>query len=108
VGFQLEAASGNKKMAVIPATLIDFSDYGCGLQTHSALNVGELVRVKNLGFPGSTIRVSDKKARVAYCRLFDEGVYRSGLAFEDQPTDKQQPANGHARAAADSSLPDYY
>ena len=107
VGLQLEVVSGDGKVLAVPATLIDFSDYGCGLQTPSALNVGEVVTVKNLGFPGNLVRVSDKKARVAYCRHFDEGVFRSGLAFEDQPNSKQPPANGYPEAA-DSSLPDYY
>ena len=107
VGLQLEVAQGDGKVLAVPATLIDFSDYGCGLQTGSALNVGEVVTVKNLGFPGNLVRVSDKKARVAYCRHFDEGVFRSGLAFEDQPNSKQPPANGYPEAA-DSSLPDYY
>ena len=35
VGLQLEAASRDGKTVAIPATLIDFSEYGCGLQTPS-------------------------------------------------------------------------
>ena len=108
MGLQLEAASRDGKTVAIPATLLDFSEYGCGLQTPSPLSVGDQVIVKNLGFPGSTNRVSEKRARVAYCRLFDEGVYRSGLAFEDEPGPRQQSSNGQAQTAVDSSLPDYY
>ena len=83
--LQLETASSNGRAAAIPATLIDFSEYGCGLQTTTPLNVGEIVTVKNLGFPDRKNGVAARKARISYCRLHDEGVYRSGLAFEEEP-----------------------
>lgn len=108
VGLQLETTSANGKVVTTPATLIDFSDYGCGLQTPAPLNVGEIVTVKNLGFPDRKNGVAARKARIAYCRLHDEGVYRSGLAFEEEPTPPRQNTNGHAQTAPDSSLPDYY
>ena len=107
-GLQLETASANGKVAATQATLIDFSEYGCGLQTPLPLNVGEMVTVKNLGFPNGENGVSARKARVAYCRLHDQGVYRSGLVFEEKPDTKHKAANGQAKTVADSSLPDYY
>ncbi len=84
-GLQLETASANGKATAIPATLIDFSEYGCGLQTATPLNVGELVTVKNLASANRKNGAAARKAQVAYCQLHDEGVYRSGLAFEEKP-----------------------
>ncbi len=108
VGLQLETASSNGKAAAMPATLVDFSEYGCGLQTTTPLNVGEMVTVKNLGFPNRENGVTTRKARVIYCRLYDEGIYRLGLAFEEEPGTKHKSTNGQAQMAPDSSLPDYY
>jgi len=67
-----------------------------------------VVTVKNLGFPNSKNPVSEKRARIAYCRLDDEGRYRSGVVFEEGPGTKHKAASGQAQTVPDSSLPDYY
>jgi hypothetical protein len=46
----------------------------------------------------------NKQARVVHCRLQDEGVYRTGCAFEGEP----QPKRRQATAAAETDIDDYY
>lgn len=104
-GVKLELPSQNGSATVSPAKLVDVSDYGCGLETGFALSVGGLCAVKNL--PPTVVENGQGvvKARVVHCRLHDEGVYRSGLAFEE--TGKQK-STGKQEPVANSDLTDYY
>ena len=95
-------SSGAGKTSRLSARLIDMSDFGCGIETGEPLTVGADLKAFNLLAPNFRNADGTTEAQVIHCRLHDEGIYRSGLAFEA----------AHARAAhkieGDPSLTDYY
>jgi hypothetical protein len=93
----------NGGMQAVKARLVDASDWGVGIETSLPLEVG--VGVAILG-PTAMLRSlnGNKQARVVHCRLQDEGVYRTGCAFEGEP----QPKRRQATAAAETDIDDYY
>lgn len=93
----------NGGMQAVKARLVDASDWGVGIETSLPLEVG--VGVAILG-PTAMLRSlnGNKQARVVHCRLQDEGVYRTGCAFEGEP----QPKRRQATTAAETDIDDYY
>ena len=100
--MEYELASGGGKTGRASARLIDISDFGCGIETEEPLTVGADLKAFNLPAPNFRNADGTTETQVIHCRLHDEGVYRSGLAFEA----------AHARAShkieGDPSLTDYY
>ena len=100
--MEFDLASGDGKGDRPPARLIDISDFGCGIETQEPLGVGAALKMFNVRAPNFRNEDGSTDAQVIHCRLHDEGIYRSGLAFEA----------AHARTArkieGDASLTDYY
>ena len=68
---------------LLAAKLIDASDGGLGAEMYVQLQPGAAVAFAGeLHSPFFCMKLHGR-ARVAYCRTRDEGVYRIGLAFED-------------------------
>jgi DnaJ domain len=93
----------NGGMQAIKARLVDASDWGVGIETSSPLEVGVEVAILGpvAGLPGLN---GKKHARVVHCRLRDEGVFRTGCAFEGG----QQTKRRQATPAAETDIDDYY
>ena len=100
--IEFDFSSGAGKTRRLSARLIDISDFGCGIETEEPLTVGADLKAFNLPAPNFRNADGTTETQVIHCRLHDEGVYRSGLAFEA----------AHARASrkieGDPSLTDYY
>ena len=99
---EFDFSSGAGKTRRLSARLLDMSDFGCGIETEEPLTVGADLKAFNLAAPNFRNADGVTEAQVIHCRLHDEGVYRSGLAFEA----------AHVRAShkveGDPSLTDYY
>ncbi len=100
VEFEFSSRAGTTSR--LSARLIDVSDFGCGIETAEPLTIG--TELKGLDLPIQNSRNTDgiTNVQVIHCRLHDEGVYRSGLAFEAPHARTSQKIDG------DPSLTDYY
>ena len=100
--IEFDFSSGGGKTRRLSARLIDISDFGCGIETKEPLTVGADLKTFHVPAPNFSNTDGTIDAQVVHCRLHDEGIYRSGLAFEA----------AHARTArkieGDPSLTDYY
>ncbi len=99
---EFDFASGGGKGDRPSARLIDVSDFGCGIETQEPLSVGAALKIFNGPAPNFRNEDGSTDAQVIHCRLHDEGIYRSGLAFEAAHTRTAQKIEG------DPSLTDYY
>ncbi len=100
--IEFEFSSGAGKTHRLSARLIDISDFGCGIETNEPLTVGADLKAFNVPAPNFRNHDDGAVVQVIHCRLHDEGIYRSGLAYEA----------AHARTVhkidGDPSLTDYY
>lgn len=68
---------------VIPAQLVDFSEGGLGLLMLAPLVLDSIVSVAGELHSADSCLGLQGHARVVYCCFREDGVYRTGLRFED-------------------------
>ncbi len=121
-GIEIDIAEQPGRSKTIVAKLADLSDFGCGADTTSPLEVGVPVVLRSRFFSAPLTRYQRRCARVMNCRLLDDNAYRVGFAFDeadvnetldgDHDTDRNGTPNGgnphRADPTVDSSFVDYY
>ncbi len=121
-GIEIDIAEQSGRSKTIVAKLADLSDFGCGADTTSPLEVGVPVVLRSRFFSTPLARYQQRCARVMNCRLLEDDVYRVGFAF-DEPDLNETLIGDHDAArngtpngdnshrpdpAVDSSFVDYY
>jgi hypothetical protein len=94
----------------MPASLADLSEWGLGVETALPLQVGSRIVATGAFFSANSALGSKRDVRVVHCRSHDR-VYRCGLAFEDDPSARQDQQRQMAAPPAeelDGSFVDHY
>ena len=125
-GIEIDIGEQPGRSKTIVAKLADLSDFGCGADTTSPVEVGVPVVLRSQFFSLGLAKHQQRCARVINCRLLDEDVYRVGFAFEEAalnagPNGDHDGAHDGARnggrhgdsshrtdPTVDSSFVDYY
>lgn len=92
--------------SALAGRLIDLSEWGLGVETAEPLGVGTDVHVSGQFFSAASALGPKRRARVVHCRSVEEGVYRSGLAFDS--TQQAQSDARHMPLEELSSFIDHY
>jgi DnaJ domain len=102
--IELELPEGGTQ--VLTGRIVDLTEFGVGIDTPTALNVGAPVTIASQFFAAGTSPRVKRRARVIHCRLQPDGLYRNGFGFEEQ--DSAGDPKTASAATVNGSLPDYY
>ena len=85
-GIEIDIAEQPGRHKTIVAKLADLSDFGCGADTTSPVEVGIPVVLRIFCTP--LARYQQRGARVMNCRLLEDDVYRVGFVFDEPALDE--------------------